>query len=50
VIRRFYDALPGPTAVRFGQMVVVAAIVLTLVFFLYEWLGSTFFDSGGAVG
>lgn len=50
MIRRFYGGLPGPTAVRILQMAIVAIILAILVFMLYEWLGATFFDSGGTVG
>jgi len=50
VIRRFYELLPGPAAVRIAQIVLAAAVLIVLVALLYEWVGSTFFDSEGAVG
>jgi len=50
LIRNLYDSLPGPATVRVLQMLVAVAIIAVLVLLLYEWLGSTLFDSGGTVG
>ncbi|MFH1104327.1 MAG: hypothetical protein V1757_05210 [Actinomycetota bacterium] len=50
MIRRFYELLPGPAAVRIAQMVLAVAVLVVLVALFYEWVGSTFFDSGGVVG
>lgn len=50
MIRRFYELLPDPAAVGTAQMVLAATVLIVLVALLYEWVGSTFFDSGGAVG
>lgn len=50
MIRRFYQALPGPAVLRIVEMLVVVALAVLLLGALYEWVGSTFLDSGGAVG
>jgi hypothetical protein len=50
VIRRIYDSLPGPAAVRFLAVVIGGAVAVTLLLFFYDWVGSTFFDTGGAIG
>ena len=50
MIRRFYHALPGVPAVRFGLMVVIAAAATALLIVFYDWLGTTLLDSGGGMG
>jgi hypothetical protein len=50
VIRRWYGALPGSAPVRIALSVVIVAVTVVLVVLLYEWVGSTFFDSGGTLG
>jgi hypothetical protein len=50
VIRRLYESLPGPAPVRFLVVVIGGAVAVTLLLFFYEWIGSTFFDTGGAIG
>lgn len=50
MIRRLYASLPGPAPVRFVVVVLGLAIAVTLLLFFYEWVGSTFFDSGGVIG
>ena len=50
MIRRIYESLPGPSPVRFVAVVIGCAVAVTLLLLFYEWVGSTFFDTGGAVG
>jgi hypothetical protein len=50
MIRRIYDRLPGPPAVKVLLFVVAALITLALLGLFYEWLGSTFLDTGGQIG
>ncbi|NNF69202.1 MAG: hypothetical protein HKN01_05470 [Acidimicrobiia bacterium] len=47
MIKRLFNALPGPLAARILQSLVIVAVLLTALFFFYEWLGSTFLDTGG---
>lgn len=50
MISRFYNRLPGPAALRvvLSILIVVATVVLLGLF--YEWIGSTFLDTGGQIG
>ena len=50
MIRRIFQALPGPVWVRYLEMLVLAAVALALLVLFYEWVGNTFLDSGGTVG
>ena len=50
MIRRIYDRLPGPSAVKVLLFVVAIVITLALLGLFYEWLGSTFLDTGGQIG
>jgi hypothetical protein len=50
VIRRIYESLPGPALGRFLVVVIGGALAVTLLLLFYEWIGSTFFDTGGAIG
>jgi hypothetical protein len=50
VIRRLFRALPGSPPLRVVQMVVVAALLVAALVFVYDWVGGTFLDSGGTMG
>jgi len=49
-IPRGFRALPGSLPLRILQSIVIVAILLVALHFFYEWVGSTFLDTGGAVG
>lgn len=50
MIRRLYESLPGPATVRLAEMAIIGAVVVVLLVVFYEWVGSTFMDSGGTIG
>jgi len=50
MIFRFYHRLPGPAAIRILILTVIVVVSLVLLGLFYEWLGSTFLDSGGQIG
>ncbi|MDX1450380.1 MAG: hypothetical protein R3246_15125 [Acidimicrobiia bacterium] len=50
MIRTLWNALPGPTPVRISIAAVAAVVALVALFFFYDWVGTTFLDTGGAVG
>jgi hypothetical protein len=49
-MRRIYRALPGTTPMKITTSIVLIAIALVALHFFYEWVGSTFLDTGGTVG
>ena len=49
-IPRAFRALPGPLPAQIVQAAVILAVFLVALHFFYEWVGSTFLDTGGAVG
>ncbi|MFQ5947261.1 MAG: hypothetical protein ACE5KX_00190 [Acidimicrobiia bacterium] len=50
MIRRLFNALPGPTPARLVISAAIVAVLLVALILLYEWVGSTFLDTGGTVG
>ena len=48
-IPRAFRSLPGPMPVRVLQAIVIVAILLVVLHFFYEWVGSTFLDTGGGI-
>lgn len=42
--------LPGPMPVKVLLAVVIVIIGLVVLSFIYDWMGSTFLDTGGGVG
>ena len=50
MIPRFYHRLPGPAALRILILTMIVVCALVLVGLFYEWVGSTFLDSGGQIG
>ncbi len=49
MIRRSFNALPGPLPVRIIEAIVIVVLFLVGLHFFYTWLG-IFLDPGGAVG
>ena len=47
-MRDRFDDLPVP--VKVTATLVAGLIALVLLFFFYDWLGTTFLDTGGTVG
>ncbi|HEX7100469.1 MAG TPA: hypothetical protein VF377_14665 [Acidimicrobiia bacterium] len=48
-MRRLWRALPGPAPLRALELLVLAAVALVALFFLFEWAGGLL-DSGGVIG
>ncbi|MDH3463798.1 MAG: hypothetical protein OEM32_09265 [Acidimicrobiia bacterium] len=49
-MRRIYRSLPGSTSVKVMTSIVLISVALVALHFFYEWVGSTFLDTGGTVG
>ena len=49
-MRRWFAALPGPTAVKVVVAVVVVVMALVALVFVYDWIGTNLLDSGGRIG
>ena len=49
-MRRIYRALPGSTPVKVITSIVIVCVALVALHFFYEWVGSSFLDTGGTVG
>ena len=49
-MKRWFDALPGPTAVKAIIAVLVVIVVLVGLFFVYDWVGTNLLDTGGTIG
>ena len=49
MMRRFFDALPGPPLVRALIVAVVVVAALVVLGLLFEWAGDLL-DTGGTVG
>jgi hypothetical protein len=49
-MRRLIAALPGPQPVRYALLVLVAILLLVVLFFVYDWIGTNLLDSGGTIG
>ncbi|HJR93145.1 MAG TPA: hypothetical protein VJ938_11940 [Acidimicrobiia bacterium] len=47
-MRRIWASLPGPVVVKAVEAVLLLAVLLVALFFLFEWAGG-FLDSGGAI-
>jgi len=50
MVRAIYRVLPGRKAVRFAVVSLIVVASLALLALFYEWLGSTFLDTGGSIG
>jgi hypothetical protein len=49
-MRRWFDALPGPTALKVLIAAVIVIVGLVALFFVYDWIGTTLLDTGGVIG
>ncbi len=49
MVRRLFNALPGPRPVQILEAVIIVLVFLVGLHFFYTWLG-IFLDPGGAVG
>jgi hypothetical protein len=49
-MKRLFLSIPGPMPVKVIIAVIAVAILLVALHFIYEWMGSTFLDTGGGVG
>ncbi len=50
IAKRIYGYLPGSTPIKVATSIVLIAMALVALHFFYEWVGSTFLDTGGTVG
>jgi hypothetical protein len=48
-MKRAFLSLPGPMAVKVILAVIVVAVGLVALFFVYDWMGNTLLDSGGTI-
>jgi len=48
-MKRLFNRLPGPLPVRAILAVIILAIALIALFFVYDWMGTTLLDSGGTI-
>jgi hypothetical protein len=48
-VRALWRRLPGPVPLKLAEAVVLVALALVALAFLFEWAGDLL-DSGGAVG
>lgn len=48
-MRRWFDALPGPTVVKVFIAAVIVVGALVALFFVYDWIGTSLLDTGGAI-
>jgi hypothetical protein len=49
-MRRWLKRIPGPTWLKVVVGVAVAIAALVGLFFLYDWVGTSLLDTGGAIG
>jgi len=49
-VKRWFEALPGPTPVKVVLAVVAVVVGLVALFFVYDWIGTSLLDTGGTVG
>ena len=47
--KMIYRTLPGSTPVKILTSIVLIAMALVALHFFYEWVGSTFLDTGGGI-
>ncbi len=47
---RLLARLPGPPPVRIATAILVGIVLVAALFYLYDWLGTTFLDTGGTIG
>ncbi len=49
-MRQAFMRLPGPMPVKAVTALVLVAVLLVVLNFVYTWMGEVFLDSGGGVG
>ena len=49
-MKQAFHSLPGPMPVKVLLAVVIVAVALVALFFIYEWMGENLLDSGGGIG
>ncbi|MEA2024174.1 MAG: hypothetical protein U9N79_07790 [Actinomycetota bacterium] len=49
-MKQWFLGLPGPMPLKIGIAAVVAIVAIVALFFVYDWIGTTMLDSGGAIG
>lgn len=49
-MRRAFMRLPGPMPAKVVIALVLIAVLLVVLNFVYTWMGEVFLDSGGGVG
>ncbi len=47
--RRMFSALPGPKPAKVVIAVILLAVALILLMFVYDWMGAAILDSGGVM-
>ena len=50
MITRIWRVLPGTLPARIAEAVVLTALALVVLHFIYSWLGTVLLDQGGTVG
>ncbi len=49
-MRWFWYRLPGHRPIRILSAILIVAIGLVALHFIYEWMGTTLLDTGGSIG
>ncbi|MEE8497272.1 MAG: hypothetical protein V3S62_01925 [Acidimicrobiia bacterium] len=49
-MRWLWYRLPGPRPIRILSAILIVAIGLIALHFIYEWMGTTLLDTGGSIG
>jgi len=49
-MKRAFLALPGPMPVKALLTLVIIVIAVIALFFIYDWMGEMFLDTGGGIG
>lgn len=49
-MKRAFLSLPGPIPVKVVLAVVIVAILLVALFWVYDWMGQNLIDTGGGIG
>jgi hypothetical protein len=50
MLRRWYQALPGPPIVKALEAALIVIVVLLALGFAFEYLGRAILDDGGVIG
>ncbi|MCL1692101.1 MAG: hypothetical protein M3096_00300 [Actinomycetia bacterium] len=49
-MKQWFVGLPGPMPLKVVVAAIVVFVALVLLFFVYDWIGTTLLDSGGTIG